>query len=356
MKSDLFDFGEEVMQQTWRIQDLIPKDSLIGVIAPSASAKSTFVNALFMYVLNNKNFLGKETEGCDILLIDQDSQEIGLKSRLKRLQNQLGTKKHDLYYKYMKRLYFKDGSIYKAIDKYPTAKLIVIDAFHKVGGKGFDFNGIEAVANSFEQLKTNCLNEYKGRSIIIITHGSEKREGMTADDYMATEDHAALAMGSSAFIESVDCYYILATPEKGGLVKSIYVRPVSKRVMLPADRLVVSLIQDNPNRMDIVYKKKWSAPDPEAVQHVIYYFETVGETATIEELIKKFEGQYKWNHFDKALKWLHAHGRVVYEVEASNRFRWRYIKNSDNETKVNISNNNETKVNIKNEPQSKLGN
>ena len=324
-----FNFEEKQASQTWRVKNILPKDSLVGVVAQAKTGKSTFISGLYMYIINNTNFLGKETEGCDVLIIDQDSQEISLKSRISRLQSQLDNKKHRLFFEYMQKLYFIDGSICEKIEEYPTAGLVIIDAWNKVGGKNFDLNGTSSVSTALEQLRTRCLSNYPGRTIVIIAHSSEHREGWTADDYMTTQDHSALAMGNSAFVESVDCYYIIATPQKGSYVKDIYVRPLSGRVMLLAEPFIVNLIQDNPEKMDLTLKEIWEPEDPEAVQHVIQYFKEVKDSATINELISFFDGQYKYNHFDKALKWLRERGRAKYEVEANDRFRWCYIQKKD---------------------------
>lgn len=318
-----FDFKEIVTPQEWYVQDLIPKGSIIGVVAQSTSGKSTFINALMMYVLAGKPFLGRETEKCGVLLIDQDSQEKGLKLRLQRLHSQISSGDDaDFDYEYLSRLYFKDSTIYEAINKYPDAKLVVIDAFHKVGGVNFDFNSINSVGIAFEQLKTQCIKD--DRTIIILHHATEKTDQeLHADDYMITNDFSKLAMGSSAFIESTDCYYILATPDKGSKLKKIYIRGISKRVMLPDKPFIVNVEQDDPDRMDITLDKEWTPKEPESVGNVLLYFETVKNTATINDLISHFDGQYTWSHLDKALRWMERHGIAKYVIEKSNRFRWQ---------------------------------
>ncbi|MFC1871062.1 AAA family ATPase [Chloroflexota bacterium] len=327
-----FNFNEEITPQEWFIEGLIPKGSIVGVIAQSTSGKSTFVNAMMMYVLAGRPFLKRPTEKTDVLLIDQDSQEKGLKLRLKRLHKQISKGNDaDLFFKYMGKLYFKDGSIYEAINKHPSANLVVIDAYHKVGGTNFDFNSINSVATAFEQLKTKCCTN-NNRTVIIIHHASEKTDQeLTADDYMTTGDFSKLAMGSSAFIESTDCYYIIASPNKGGCLEKIFVRGISKRVMIPNEPFFVNVEQDDPETMDVTYGDLWYPKEPESVQHVKLYFDSVTHTATINDLVKHFEGQYTRYHFEKALKWLEIRGLAKYTVEASNRFRWELVEQKDGE-------------------------
>lgn len=329
-----FDFDIPIVKQEWWIRDILPKGAIVGVIAPSMSAKSTLVSGMFMSLLCDSPFLGMPAEGCDVLLIDQDSQEIGLKNRLKRMQTALGTPVHRFYLEYMNRRYFKDSTLLATIRSYPTAKVVVMDAFNKIGGLAFDYNGVSEVARAFEQLKTNTIcGINQDRTLVVIHHANEKREGWTADDYISTDDHSAMAMGSSAFVESLDCYYIVATPDKGKIVKKIYVRPVSKRVLLPADPFVVEMEQ-NDDSIALHYSGRWKPEEPEIVKHILLYFTEVSPSATINELIAHFGGQYKYKHFYNALRDLRNQGRAEYSVEASDRFRWRYVDNDDNKDSV----------------------
>jgi hypothetical protein len=325
-----FDFNEEVTPQEWFVEDLIPKGSIVGVIAQSTSGKSTFVNAMIVYALAGKPFLKLPTEKTDVLLIDQDSQEKGLKLRLKRLHKQISNGNDaKLFFKYMSHLYLKDGSIYEAINKYPSANLVVIDAYHKIGGINFDFNSINSVATAFEQLKTKCCTN-NNRTIIILHHASEKTDQeLTADDYMTTNDFSKLAMGSSAFIESTDCYYIISSPNRGSYLRQIFIRGISKRVMIPSDPFCVNVEQEDPETMDVTFGGLWHPKAPESAEHVKLYLEAINNTVTINDLVKHFEGQYTRYHCEKALKWLERKGQAKYTVEASNRFRWGLVEQKE---------------------------
>ena len=328
----VFDFDMDIKEEEWLIKDMIPKGSIIGVVAQSTSGKSTLINALMLYVLNGKNFLDKETEACDVLLIDQDSQERGLYRRIKRISNVVGKpKKNRLFVKYMERKYFSDDSLYNCINEFPTAKLIIIDAFHKVGGNNFDFNSINSVARAFEQLKQKCMkDENNDRAIVVLHHVTEKTDkGFSAEDYMESEDFGKFAMGSSAFIESLDCYYVISTPDKGDLLKRIYVRPVSKRVMLPMKPFVVNVIQDE-NNMDITYKELWRKPEKEVDVDVMLFFEKTNKICSVKEVVEGMNKKHTEASIREALKRKAKSGKLHEIREAHNLFKYEMIKGEEN--------------------------
>lgn len=327
-----FDFDMDIKEQSWLIKDIVPKGSIIGIVAQSTSGKSTFINTLMTYVLNGKKFLDKETEACDVLLIDQDSQEIGLYRRIKRISNTVGKPKNNrLFIKYMERKYFNDNSLYDAINELPSAKLVIIDAFHKVGGNNFDFNSINSVARAFEQLKQQCMQgDNSDRAIVVLHHVTEKTDkGFSAEDYMESEDFSKFAMGSSAFIESLDCYYVLSTPDKGEMLKRIYVRPVSKRVMLPMKPFVANVIQDEDN-MDITYKELWCKPENEVDVDIMLYFEQTNKICSVKEVVEGMNKKHTEASIREALKRKAKSGKLHEIREAHNLFKYEMIKGEEN--------------------------
>lgn len=323
-----FDFGVTMKEQQWWIKDVLPKGAIVGVIAQSAAGKSTFTNGMLMHLIYGIDFIGKKTENCDVLIIDQDSQRDGYVMRLRKLNNKLLTiddATKELHEEWYQNLHFKDGSLYNAINKYPQCKVILIDAYHKVGGDGFNYDKITDAATAFEKLTNLCMTkENSDRTIIITHHGTEKTdENMTADEYMTTESFSKIAMGSSAFIESMDCYYILSSPNRGNLLKHIYLRPKSKRVMLPDDPFIVCVEQGNYD-MDLSWGGLWKEPEPEIDKDIMLYFKENKENthSGIKDINEHLNHLYPEQTIREACRRLERQGKLIKEVKKANMFAY----------------------------------
>ncbi len=333
-----FKFGNTSMdeiatEQKWWIEGLIPKGAIIGIVAQASSGKSTLADAILMYLVAEKPFLNcGAIEGCDVLIVDQDSQKTGFYNRLKRLSNHLKVQKHQVFIEFCQGFYFDDGSIITALDKYPTAKVILIDAWHTVAGD-IDFDKVNHVKKALAKVRYWIEQKGNSEKTIIITHHGTEKEINSADFYMTTNNFSAIAMGSSAFIQNMDGYFIIASPDKSERLEHIYIRPRCKRIMFPdTSPFVVDVVEEVIEEKDMMYLDyacHYSPPQPKIESDIDDYFKSKTE-GTIKNIATAMDGMYTETELRQAMRKLESDGKYRHtDHNVNNEYRFSKVDISE---------------------------
>jgi hypothetical protein len=226
----------------WLVDGLIPLGKMLQVLAQAGVGKSYWVEGLAVAVTFEQPFMGLETIGGDVLIIDEDSPTDTLQIRLakfgKHYMNVYKIQaKHKLFVRSMTGVSMRAGGLAKMILQYPTVKLVVIDSLTGVSSGVELCKGSEAMV--LARLKVTCLRP--DLTIIFTHHITEKRE-LPVDVLMMCDPHA-LTMYSSVINQQMDGYYIAGSPDTDGILRQLCIRPISKRVALRQKSFVCSLYE-----------------------------------------------------------------------------------------------------------------
>jgi|GEM_PF-1693500 hypothetical protein len=338
-----FDFSDPPQKQEWRIDHFLPKAAITGIVAQSGAGKSTLADLMGESIAYNVPFLGHQVEPCAVLIVDQDSQEVGFKSRLYRgraaMMRGEDRDNYRICTELHQGLHFSDSTLYNAINRYPQCRVVILDCFNKFGGGNFDFNRTSSVSKVFEELRRRCLTgNFEDRSIVVIHHVTEKPNGnVTADDYMTTREFSKLAMGSSAFIESVDCYYILSSPDKSKeRLGVMYLRPMSKRVTLPWAPIRIGVIEDE-TRMSLIDAGLWKAAPFDIDTDIEAALDCSDFPLSTQGLYDEMQSKWDIKDIRLSTKRLLIAGRIDEDVEAHNKFFFRLAGKIYPEKKVKLT-------------------
>lgn len=328
----IVDLNGDVKQTQWWVKDLIPKGAIVGAVAKAASGKSTFAAALANAVAHAVPFLGREVEPTSVLIVDRDSDQNSFTARLVKFKKGIeGEPYSDGYIivpEYFPPAYFSNGSLYDLINKYPFCDLVILDSFHKFSNANFKLNDIASVADVFSKMRDLCITGYNSDRTIIVLHHSTEHTGpkeITADDYMSMPDVSKLAMGSSAFIESVDCYFILASRNKGDKLTSMYLRPVSKRVLFPSTSPLAIAVVSEFDRMQLIDAGLWRAVVPSIDQNLRTCLDNADYPLTVRQIFDGMGEMYDIRDIRESLQRMAERKWVDFERKAHNQFQWYLI-------------------------------
>lgn len=236
-----FDVTEVIEPTQWLVEGLIPKEMLGLLIAQAGVGKSFWGEGLAVAVAFGEPFMGRETEVGDVMVIDQDTPTPILKTRLHNFSaaylKEGKTQKGKIWERSYRGYDFK--SMATEINKYSTLKLAIVDCLTTISG-GLDLNRASDM-KALMKFKEDCIRP--GLAILILHHISEKRP-MPIDVLMCDDPHA-FSMFSSVINAQADYYYIAGSPDVGGTLKELYLRPVSKRVVIRTKPFVTTLIEES---------------------------------------------------------------------------------------------------------------
>ena len=332
--ADIDNFASNVIipETEWLVEGLIPLGHLGFVIAQAGIGKSFFVEQLATCIVYNKPFLGLKVKKGNVLLIDEDTPEKVLMRRLNKLtayyngQERVG----EFRVKSMTGLRLSEkGGLLSALVDNDDATLIIIDSFNTVCGE-LDPNVTRSMSR-LQTLKQHCLKEHM--TILINHHISEKTE-RTAHELMSCDPHN-LSMGSSVINQQADTYYIIGSPDiNKSRLESLYVRPVSKREMIPTNPFKIDYIEENGyshfNELVTIDMNK-DLLDNVETDVMIIYRETQGkpEGYTVSEIYNALAGKHGIVTVREALKQLEIKGKIKYRKSEHNLFHYYVPKEKE---------------------------
>lgn len=319
-----FDFDAKEEKTKWLVDGLYPLGQLLFNYAQAGIGKSLLGEALAVSIVYGQNFLTKQTMTGDVLIIDQDSPESEVKSRLKRFARFLNyERKHNLYLESMKGYTLDDGSLIKIINDYPSVILVLIDSLHSVCGKLNPNTPDMAVLATFKQ---KCLTGKK--SIMINHHMSEKFGEYNGE----TSNPRQASMGYSGINQQADTYYILTSPykkEENSLLSMLNVVPCSKRIGIPQGKFTARLEDDidgNGEKTLNFCFGKYIVPYTKCEEACLSLFTdnpVYGFTRTVKEAYDDLQGLHSIQAVREALNSLALRGDLEQLSEIHNRFKYR---------------------------------
>jgi hypothetical protein len=315
----------KIPKTEWLVDNLVPLGHLGFVIAQAGIGKSYFTEQLAACIVYGKPFLGLKVKSGNVLLIDEDTPEKVLMRRLNKFisyykgDNRIG----EFRVKSMTGLKLSEqGKLLSTLVENDDVVLVVIDSFNAICGD-LDPNMTRNMSR-IQTLKQYCLNEQL--TILINHHISEKTEH-TALDLMTCDPHT-LAMGSSVINQQADTYYILGSPTAGkNKLESLYVRPVSKREMIPLNPFKINYIEQDGHsyfdKLTMIDIKRDSLDEVESDIMIIYREgQNKPEGRTVNEIYKILDGKHGIITVRDALKALEIKGKIKYRKGNHNLFHY----------------------------------
>jgi len=176
---------------------------------------------------HGKPFLGAETLGGDVLIIDQDTPTLMLKNRLAAMAKAIGGKlQHNIVIHSMEGLSLRD-TLPAVIGQYPASVLILIDNLNSVTA------GVANAADELMRFKTQCLRP--NRTILTTYHTPPTPVNKKIKD---------IWFGSSELMQQADSYFFLSKEGQGAL-KTLHVRPVAKRQPIEYSNVTLDFHDEN---------------------------------------------------------------------------------------------------------------
>lgn len=319
-----FNFNAEQEETRWLVDKLIPLGHLCFVLAQAGVGKSLLLNSLATAIIHNRQYAGLDTMGGDVLIIDQDTPQNVLTKRLLRWNASMGTTpKHKLYVESMRGYSLSDGTLMSVMKEHPSCVLVIVDCLHSVCGK-LNSNYTTDM-NVLAKLKNGCLDER--RTILFNHHISQKAELSTAELMTGTTSH--LAMGNSAIIQQADSYYILGAAASEGRTNRLYVRPVSKRVSIPTNPIILRLIETDSGE-EIYYEGYYEVGLGQVENHVLLLFRELNIERTVKEVYDAMGHRHGEQAIRQALNVLDDKGLLVMSRNRNNLFKYRLAGGDSN--------------------------
>jgi len=287
------------------------------VLAQAGVGKSLLVEYLAVCIVFGVSFCGFKTVEGDVLIIDQDTPTDVLQRRLLRFGQALELEpKHQLFVKSMSGYSLSNGTLATLINDYPTVRLVVIDSLHSVCDK---LNpNYTSDMNRWSILKEKCLQPEM--SILVNHHISQKWE--LSVEALMNGDANKLAMGNSTIIQQADTYYIVGARAEEGRTKLMYLRPVSKRVSIPTNPIVLKMIESEQGEM-LDYEGRYE-PDLDEVEYdVMTLFAEQDIERTVKEAYDAMGQKHGIVTVRKALASLEVKGKLRLSRHKANLFKYK---------------------------------
>jgi len=293
-KSRIFIPDASLKPTRWLVQGLFALGDTVIVAAQPAVGKSFFVEALATSVAYDKPFLNYDVAGGNVLIVDEDTPTSTLTNRLTKFAKFYKNDRPYNVYLHSKEGYQMDnGSLAKLVSGYEDLRLVVIDCLVSISGK----------ADLDRTIDMKCLTSFlqdisREDMVIIINHHISTKKTITPEEAMTCGNPQALLMNNTRIASASDALYILASPDVDGVLKTLLVRPISRRITLPVKMFSARFIEENTSMhfhygepLDI--KKSLSRDE----QRVLSLFES-GEQLTVKAALQRATQWYS----DKTLR------------------------------------------------------
>lgn len=312
-----FNFQKQPPPKSWTVEPLIPDKQLGVLLAQAGTGKSLLAENLAVCVAHGVPFCGFRTVEGDALLIDQDTPTDTLDARLLAFGQALQVEqKYKLFVESMKGYALGNGTLISAICDHPTVRLVVIDCLHSVCGR---LNpNYTSDMNLWAKVKERCLNDHN--SILLVHHISQKWE-LDIQALMQGEANR-LAMGSSAIIQQADSYYVVGSREREGRVDKLYARPVSKRVSIPLDPIVLRVLPTEYGEL-IEYEGMYEPDLDDSEYDIMTLFKEQQLERTVKEVYEAMGHKHGEKKVRQALSSLETQNKLSISRHRANLFKYR---------------------------------
>jgi len=266
----------------WLVEGLMPLGD-VGIVASQPGVgKSFLLEDLAVSVAYSKKFLGFDTRRGNVLIIDEDTPKDTLDRRLSKFSNSCPLEnRHTIY------CHSKEGhslkTIPKLIDSYSELKLIIIDCLVSVTGE-IDIDKTAHAAGI-----GNFMQDIKRQDrTVLISHHVSTHSDLSIEQAMTCFNPQGLVMNNTRIVSSCDSLYLLASPDKDGILSTLFVRPVARRTTLTTGIFTTTLFEDS-DTMHLDYGK---AIDVKAElgkdeNRALSLFEEIGNRLTVREALGK---------------------------------------------------------------------
>jgi len=328
-----FDKRIPIPKSKWLVDNLVPLGKLGFVLAQAGVGKSFWVEGLATCVAYGQDFLDYDTIEGDVLIIDEDTPTPVLHQRLQKFGNYFdGEPKHNIFVESMEANYLKTGKLFETINNHPTVKLVVLDSLSTISAGLKMNNGSDM--NILAELKAKCL---RSDVTILITHHISEKRHIPYEELMTCDTHD-LSMYSSVINQQADVYFVVGSPNAGGELKELSVRPVSKRALVRLMPFSCKMTEDESSA-------HWNSPKPVSIDPtatlpeiekdiLILFGELSEEYLTVKEVDAKMGGRYGVHAIRAGLDHLGREGLLNLSKGRSNLFRY-HLPNGNNHEAVN---------------------
>jgi len=321
---NVFKFGGKMSEAEWVLKGTIPLGHLVLVTAQAGIGKSFWLEALAVSVVHGRSFMGKNTIAGDVLLIDQDTASDDLNKRLNRFALAIeGKPKHKLHVLSMQGLSLKDDTLTRAINRFPDVVLVIIDSLHSLC-VGLDTNTTKDMSK-LASLKSRCCDS--GKTVAFSHHISEKNTD-TVDDMMFGEVRK-LSMGNSVVNQQADSYYIMASSVNKGQLDKLYIRPVSKRALLPQQPFKASLVNGTGSSLSFEYGGLVEKAKDVNETYVMNLFEKPEDWKSVNDCQEELKGLVGLNKVRDVLMQLHHLGKLAFNKAGPNKYMFCLPENKE---------------------------
>jgi len=303
---NVFTPSNQAQSTQWLVKGMLALGDNVIVAAQPAVGKSFFVEGLAVSVAYGQPFLNLDVTGGDVLIIDEDTPTETLTRRLSKFSRFHGPdRKHTIYLHSQEGNSMDNGSLVKVVNSYEHLRLVVIDCLVSVSGrtdldKTLDMRGLTDFIH----------NVRRDDMTVIINHHISTKKTFTPEQAMTCANPQALLMNNTRIASASDAMFILASPDTDGILRTLLVRPVSRRITIPIKMFSAQFTEDD-DSMHFKYGEpldiKKSLDKNE--QRVLSLFE-LDEQLTVRDALQRAAGLYSDGTLREVLHSLEDKGRI----------------------------------------------
>lgn len=225
----VFDPDTVTAPTRWLVQGMFALGDAVVVAAQPAVGKSFFVEDLATSIAYGKPFLDFDVAGGDVLIVDEDTPTETLERRLSKFGKFHNCdRQHNIYLHSNEGYSMDNGSLVGLVNGYKNLRLTVLDCLVSISG----------ASDLDKTLDLQCLTSFLQRvkrddMVIVINHHISTKKTITPEQAMTCANPQALLMNNTRIASASDALYILASPDTDGVLKTLFIRPVSRRITLP---------------------------------------------------------------------------------------------------------------------------
>lgn len=167
-------------EEDYIIKDLIPSNSIVGIIGASDSGKSLLLLQFTICYILNKPYLNRKINGGKkVLICSYEDGAISLKERILKLTQGLSERELEVVFDRLTFIIYSENNIediQKHLNAHPETGLVVIDPFSELMA-GKDLNSAGEVREVMKQLYSICLDYSLTVAYVHHTGKASEKEG-----------------------------------------------------------------------------------------------------------------------------------------------------------------------------------
>lgn len=311
MSSEFRDFVSRQNTPRWLVKGLIPKGHLVLFIAPAGSGKSWLAEALGISVAAEAPIMGLPVEGGDVILVDEETPQDDLCSRLHRLESGIGPVKHSFEVLSFEGARLDSGPWVNSIGlKARTTALIILDNLTSLCGE-FDTNSNRDMGKVGQALKSWTST---GATVVLLHHVAKHRQ--------LSDGIATLIRGAQAIDAFADTEFVLWNQDEGGPLREFEVYPRPKKSSLELSKPFTVKLVENHTSACLEYLGPVLEPVSELDVQCYRLFLQDRKHRTVAEVYQELGHLYTEKEVRAALRNLDHHGALELKKEAHNRYKY----------------------------------